>query len=387
MRHLATAFLLSATLAHAQLPVEALGKVRTLPVPYPAHWVLVHDGAFFHMNDGRVVLLDADAGTGPAQYKGMLDNTFMGAFTVARARRELVMAESFYTRGHRGERTDVLTIHDQATLAPKGEVVLPGAKRYTGMPERYSLQLIDSERLALVFNQNPASSVTVVDLDARRVLGDIDTSGCALVFPTGKRGFSSLCGDGAFLSHQLDANGKSIATERSKPLWDVDADPLFEKPAIIDGIAYFPSFGGQVLPVDLRGAAARAGKPWSLLGKGDQAEGWRPGGWQFIDTDRSGHMHVLMHPQGGDGTHKNPGTEVRVYDPRKRTLLRRIALKHPAISLALTRDAEPLLVVTALDEHERMNMDVYSARDGSFLRTLAPFGQETPFVVYAVNGD
>ena len=35
--------------------------VRTLPVPYPAHWLLVHDGAFFHMSDGKVVALDADA--------------------------------------------------------------------------------------------------------------------------------------------------------------------------------------------------------------------------------------------------------------------------------------------------------------------------------------
>lgn len=385
MKRVIAAALLGATLAHAQLPVEEIGTVRTLSVPYPPHWLLVHDGAFFHMNDGRVVLLDADAATAPAQYKGAINNSFMGAFAVAPARGELLVAETFHSRGQRGERTDVLTVYDQRTLAPTGEVVLPGGKRFTGMPERHALQLIDDERLALVFNQSPATSVYVVDLAQRTLLGEVQTPGCALIYPTGRRGFSSLCADGAMLSHQLDAAGRAGAAQRSKPMWDVEADPLFEKPAIVDGIAYFPSFSGQVLPVDLRGDAASPGKPWSLLGADDKAEGWRPGGWQFIDTDRNGLMYVLFHPQGADGTHKNPGVEVRVYDPGKRRLVRRHKLEHPAISLALTRDANPLLVTTAIGAHEQMNLDVYDAADGRYLRTLDGFAQETPFVIHAVN--
>ncbi|MFM7785994.1 MAG: hypothetical protein ACKPE6_15350, partial [Gammaproteobacteria bacterium] len=43
------------------LQAEKVGIIRTLPVPYPPHWVLVHDGAFFHMSDGKVIVLDADA--------------------------------------------------------------------------------------------------------------------------------------------------------------------------------------------------------------------------------------------------------------------------------------------------------------------------------------
>ena len=197
--------LLGAALAHAELPVEPIGVIRTLPVPYPAHWVLVHDGAFLHMSDGKVIVLDADATTQPAQYKGMINNAFMGQFAIAAKRRELLVAETFFARGQRGERTDVLTIYDQAKLAPVGEVVLPGGKRFSGMPERHGLQLIDDERLALVFNLTPATSVSVVDLEQRTLLGELPIPGCALIYPTGKRGFSSLCGDGAMLSLQLDA--------------------------------------------------------------------------------------------------------------------------------------------------------------------------------------
>ena len=382
MKKLLYTVLLFAGLAHAQLPLEAVGTSRTLPVPWPAHWLVVHDGAFFHMSDGKMVVLDADATTQPAQYKGMLNNSFMGAFAIAGARRELLVAETFHSRGQRGERTDVLSIHDQATLAPVGEVVLPGARRYTGMPERHSLQLIDGERLALVFNQNPATSVSVVDLPGRTLLNTIDIPGCSLVYPTGKRGFSSLCADGAFLSLQLDAAGKVVSEKRSDPFWDVDADPLFEKPAIVAGMAWFPSFHGMMLPVDLRGDAAKAGKPWSMLSKADAEAGWRPGGWQFIDTDSTGQVYVVFHPQGTESTHKNPGTEVRVFDPVKGRELRRIALRNPAISLALTRDAAPLLAATTIDEHEMMNVDIYDAMSGAFVRTLENFAQETPFVIY-----
>jgi len=363
------------------LPVDKVGVVRTLAVPYPPHWVFVHDGAFFHMNDGKVVLLDADAPTQPAQYKGMVNNSFMGQFAVSAKRRELYVAETFHSRGQRGERTDVLTIYDQSTLAPTGEVVLPGGRRFSGMPERHGLQLIDGDRLALVFNLNPATSVSVVDLQSRKFLGQIDIPGCALIYPTGARGFSSLCGDGAMLSTQLDANGQVSSQQRLPPVWDIDADPLFEKPAIVDGVAYFPSFHGKVLPVDLRGAVAKPGTPWPLLGKDDQAGGWRPGGLQFVDADAAGNLYVIMHPGGADGTHNGPGTEVWVFDPAKGVRERRIRLVTPAMSLMLTRDDAPLLIAT----NAEMALDVYDAKSGSHLRTLTAFGQETPFVVYAAD--
>jgi len=71
-----------------------------------------------------------------------------------------------------------------------------------------------------------------------------------------------------------------------------------------------------VLPVDLRGDVARPGKPWSMLDDADRAAGWRPGGWQFLDTDAAGKMYLIFHSDGANGTHNAPGTEVWVFDPR-----------------------------------------------------------------------
>ena len=229
LRRLLAIASLGAALAHADLPVEKMGSIRTLPVPYPAHWVFAHDAAFFGMSHGKMVLLDADAATQPAQYKGMINSAYIGQFAVSAKRRELYVAETFNSRGQRGERTDVLTIYDQATLAPVAEVVLPGGKRFQGMPERHALQLLDDDRLALVFNLNPATSVSVVDLEARKLLAQHDIPGCALMYPSGTSGFVSLCGDGAMLATRLDANGQVAAQTRTAPVWDIEADPLFEK--------------------------------------------------------------------------------------------------------------------------------------------------------------
>lgn len=390
MRTVFAILLLASALARAELPAEPMNVVRTLPVPYPPHWILVHDGAFFHMSDGKVLVLDADATTPPAQFKGMLNSAFMGSFAVAPARRELLVAESFHSRGQRGERTDVLTIYDPATLAPTGEVVLPGGKRFSGMPERHALQLIDGERLALVFNLTPATSVSVVDLEQRALLSEVPIPGCSLMYPTGRRGFSSLCGDGAMLSVQLAADGTVAKETRTRAVWNVDKDPLFEKPVIRDGMAYFPTFHGQLLPVDLRGEVAKPGKAWSLLDDADREGGWRPGGWQFLDTDHTGNLYLLFHPEGADGTHKNPGVEVWVYDLKKHKRLRRITLQNPAVSIAITRDEAPLMIASALASHEMVShgtfsLDVYDVASGNYLHSMTNVGYETPFVVYTVD--
>ena len=72
-----------------------------------------------------------------------------------------------------GNRTDVFTIYDQSTLAPTGEVVLPGGKRFSGLPQVHSVQVIGDDRFALSFNFNPGSSVWVVDLEKRAIATEV----------------------------------------------------------------------------------------------------------------------------------------------------------------------------------------------------------------------
>jgi methylamine dehydrogenase heavy chain len=261
-------------------------------------------------------------------------------------------------------------------------VVLPGGKRFSGLPQVHAVQVTGDDRFALSFNFNPGSSVWVVDLEKRAIASEVPIPGCALIYPTGKRGFSSLCADGAFFSVQLDEDGKLKKEVRGKPALDVEADPLFEKPAKHEGMAWFPTFGGQMLPVDFRGDVAKPGKPWSLLDTADREAGWGPGGWQFLDTDSTGKIYMLFHVKGEKSSHQDSGTEAWVFDPVSKKRERRITLKHPAMSIMLTRDDKPLMVAVGNNETGAFVLDVYDALSGQWLRTLADFGAETPFVVF-----
>ena len=363
------------------LKPEIPGSVNTLPAEYPSHWILVHDAAFFHMLEGRMIVIDADADTQAQQYKGMFNISFMGNVAQATTRPEIYATEIFYSRGNRGKRTDVLTIIDKRSLKPSGEVVLPGDKSFRGMPERYAVTFINDEKLLLVFNLNPATSVTVIDIINRKILNEVSTPGCSLIFPTGKLGFSSICSNGAILTTQLDSAGKVRSQKRLDPFFSVADAPIFERPAIIEGIAYFPDFLGGVHPVDLNGEIANPGKPWSLVTSEEGRAGWRPSGIGIIDTDTAGNFYIIMQTHGHEGSQGEGGLEVWVVNPKTKKRLRRIELRTQGLSLCVTKDQDPLLVVTNTD----MNLDVYRAKTGSYIRTITGFGQETPLMLFGAR--
>ncbi len=366
---------LCCTSAYAELQPEPLFQYNTLPETYPPHWLLVHDATFFHMLEGRVYLIDPTA-TDMTMVKGMVTASFIADFHTSATRSEFYVAETFYSRGSRGERTDVITIYDRETLAPSGEVLIP-AKRASTMPNRWKMQLTNDERFLLLFNLSPATSVTVVNMVDRKFVGEIPIPACAYVYPTGDTGFTAICGDGSLHSFSLRRDGEVKNQSRTEPFFDVDADALFEKPAIHKRVAYFPTFEGDLVQVDMSGERARVSQPWAL--RGEDEGNWRPGGIQIAETDADGLLYVLMHSHGGEGTHKDPGEQVWVFNTRTQECLQRISLQTPALSITLTPEADnPTLVATNVD----MALDIYAAKSGKFVRTLPHFGQETPFVVY-----
>lgn len=378
MKKILVLFGLMSAVALAEIQPEPMGVVNTLPETYPPHWIIVQDGSFFHMSDGKFIVLDADSDDAPSRFKGMFNGSFIAQFYQAKTKPEMYVVETFHSRGNRGTRTDVLTIYDKRTLAPIDEVVIP-AKRMSAMPTEYYLQLVDDESLALVYNFTPATSVSVIDVANREFLSEIPIPGCALVYPMAGRAFASLCADGSMLSVQIDENGAQAVSSRTAPFFDAANDPLMEKAAIISGVAYFPSFLGNVYPVDLNGPTPIVQEPWSLIG--DKKGGWRPGGLSLTGSDLDGRLYVLMHPDGYDGSHKDPGTEIWVFDPELKERLRRIDLKRPALTIELTRDDRPLLVATNIN----LEVDVYDVVSGEHLRTIGNFGQETPFLLHGAH--
>lgn len=378
MRKLIFIAIFIASNAIGQIQPEPGGVIQTLPDSWPPHWVIVQDGAFFHMNSGKIIVVDADSDDTARRVKGMFDANFIAQFYQARSRPEMYVTETFYSRGTRGERTDVLTFWDKTTLATTGEVVLP-PKRASQMPMNYHLQLVDDEKIALVYNFTPATSVSVIDAVGRQFLTEVPTPGCSLVYPMAGRAFASICTDGSMMSFQLDENGELASSDRTDVFFDANNDPLIEKAAMIDDVAYFPTFLGRMFPVDLSGPTIDVGTPWSLLGDGD--EGWRPGGLAVTGTDADGRIYILMHPEGYEGSHKDPGVEVWVFDPATQQRTRRLTLRLPAISIGLTRDDDPLLVTTNIN----LEVDVYNVDSGEYLRTLSEIGAETPFQLHGAN--
>ncbi|WP_230198511.1 amine dehydrogenase large subunit [Luminiphilus syltensis] len=361
------------------LPVEPVGIIESLPARYPADWFLIQDGAFFHMSDGKVIVIDpTQEGVGD-QVKGMFNVSLMGNIMQAPGRGEIYATETFHSRGTRGPRIDVLSIWDMENLSAVGEVILPQGKRFMGMPAREVMHLLNNDKWLAIFNLSPATSVTLVDLDTREIVSEVPTPGCSHIYPAGDMAFTSVCADGRFTTTHLTADGEVKERTRSDVFFDSDETPIFERPAIIDGMAYFPSFKGMLYPVDLSGDVAVPQEPWSIAG--DIEGEWAASGIRISDEDSSGAMYLLMNPEAAntDGKHNEGGPEVWVFDPGTQTLLRRIALQEWGLSIAVSRGPDPKMLVTNPVD---MSVELYDATTGDFIRKLSDIGQETPLYLY-----
>ncbi len=383
--------------ALAELPVEPTPAVATLPAEYPDSFVYLIDGNFFGLEAGKVVI--ADVGHETEHYRGAMSAAQFGNFTTAKTRSEHYVVETFYARGQRGERTDVLTIYDKASLNQTGEVVLPGGKRAQTITERGSFQLSADERFAYVYNFTPASSVTVVDLVNRRVVGDIDIPGCVHAFALKAGGFASLCGNGSVASTKLDAKGKFAGQTMSAPFTDIDNDPMFTRPAVIDGVAYFPTYNGKIQPIDFNGAEAVVGEAWAIPAPAADAptkKSWRdripgfgrktddnakrlPSGWQLSSSDDAGRLYLIMRATETIDDHDTGGDEVWVVDPKTKSLVNRINLRGDSFTIEVTGGADPYLVALNMD----MSIDVLKASNGEFVRRIGGQMVMTSFAIVA----
>jgi methylamine dehydrogenase heavy chain len=339
------------------LPADTIQKIETLPAKYPTNWsFLNYAGEFIELRN---------VGSDSREVKGLLQAHDSATLLVPDKRPELYVADTVWSRGVRGTRTDFITVYDTQTLNPIGEIVLPGAKRALITAMEGLLAFTDDQRMALVFDFTPASSVTIVDLVKRQILGEVEIPGCSLVYPSGTRGFSTLCSSGTMLTVRLDANGAVAGRSESKAFNLLDTDPLFTASAVVAGVRYFPSLHGRVQPIDMRGDDVKILPDWPLISAADAAGQWRPSGWQIVAGDEQKLLYVLMQPDAQEGTHKNPATEVWVFNTATKTRIKRLRLVRPGSSISLTHGAEPLLLVQTAER-----LDVYEL-NGALVRSLS----------------
>jgi methylamine dehydrogenase heavy chain len=365
---------LPAGFARADLPAD-IGRgpqVATLAVPASKHWVWVNDFVFPHMSDGMAYLIDGDTG----RYLGTLSTGYSFEHVLLSRDGKLIYSpETYFSRGTRGKRTDVVTLYDTGTLNAVGEIAIP-PKRSSNLPMIANAALTDDDRFLLIYNFNPAQSVTVVDTKTRKFVREIESPGCALVYPTGPRSFFSVCGDGSLLLVNLDDDG-AARQKRTQPLFNMAADPVTEKAVRIGHTWYFVSFDGRIYPLQVDAQHAAMGDSWWLTSEAQRKAGWRPGGVQQLAVNpRQSRLYAIMH-RGALATHKDPGKDIWVYDLASKQRVQQIALKNLASSIQLSSDAQPLLYSIFMDSTD---LDIYDAASGKLLRSVEHVGT-TPTVL------
>lgn len=356
---LASAAVCAAPAPPAPLPADHL-TVEKLPARGP-HWVYLVDYAFDNEIDGRVYLYDADA----HRRLGQIDAGFNPGFALSPDGTMSAVATTYFARGGHGARTDVVEFTDNETLSTSREIVLP-PKRLHAVPTLFNIAYSSDGRFLYVSYVTPAASFGVLDPAKGTVLAEIDTAGCMLVIPSGPNRVSSLCESGRLLTVTLDAQGHEAARSMSAPFFDADRDPVF-----VQGIATargfaFLSFLGQVHEVDLTGAEPVFAPPWSLIGAREQ--GWRPGGEQVGAIHRAlGKLYVQMH-RGGEGTHKDGGSELWVFDLATHGRVARWPLKaaglKPVIALEVSQDAAPVVFAAAAEDSKSADLAIIDAGSG-----------------------
>ncbi|MCC7121401.1 MAG: amine dehydrogenase [Gammaproteobacteria bacterium] len=334
----ATMLLAGACTAHATDFQPEQITVAKLPAANP-YRLYVSDVAISHMIDGRMHIVDGET----LKFIGMIGTGFTGLSTVSPDRSEIYVATTYLAKLNRGTRTDQIDVYDSQTLTIKAEIEIP-PKHAQSLPYKGTIAVTPDGRFIISQNATPASSVAISDRKAEKFVTEVPTPGCWAILPARSANrFTTICGDGTLLTVTLGADGNPTDQQRSEPLFNPDKDPLFTQ-TVNDGDDYsFLSFHGEIYTANLGGAVAKIGPRWSLLDDADRKENWRPGGYQpFALSKDNAQLYVAMHPNGVEGSHKNPAAEIWSFDLATKKRLERVAGNN-AVALEVSRGANPLL--------------------------------------------
>lgn len=330
--------------------------------------IYVAETNFDHLTDSRVNVFDGNTmrflGTVPAAFNHLMMPSPDGS--------QIYVATTYYTRVTRGDRTDVVEIWDADTLKFIREIEIP-PKRASMLNYDGALRTTNDGRFLLVQNANPAISTAVVDLQKNEWVNEITSTGAcwlSIPLPGTPRSFGTVCGDGSLMSLTLGDDGKVSSQKRSAQMFSVKDDPVFISPAIMADSLVFVSFYGNVYEAKLnrKDMSFSFERTWSLLQDAkDKAEKWVPGGFNMlVGNPKSGLFYVFMHPDGEEGSHKNPAAEIWVFDLAKKQRVARIEGRD-ALSMSVSLAKTPQLLTI-----DGGNVNIYdiSKPVPEYLRTI-----------------
>jgi methylamine dehydrogenase heavy chain len=287
--------------------------------------------------------------------KGSMPVGSSGQMALSRDGKRAFAASIFMKRYVYGDLEDVLQVFDVATLSLITEIQLPPKLALVDPLQPLLVESADG-RYILVQNATPASSVTVVDMRAGRVVGEIPTPGCFGIYPAlvGNR-FSTICGDGTFASYTLKADGTSAERSQSAKIFDADTDAIFVPFQRVGSELVFVSFTGNLYRLDDTESIVRLVDKRSITAgiTGD----WRPGGAQVIAYNTPNKvLFIGMHPHGKEGSHKVPAKEIWAYSFDSMKVLYRSPVDD-IWALTVTDTSIPIVYASKHDRLFRFEVD------------------------------
>ena len=366
--------------SHAEFTPE-FATTEVLPDPAGQQWFWLYGFRAPNMGDSRAFLMDENG-----QQLGQLNMGFWAKTVInAPARNEIITLETYFSRGTRGERTDVVVTYDERTLSPVSEVIIP-PKRLNAVKTRHMAELSEDEKFLLVVNYTPAQSVTIVDLDAGTFVEEVETPGCSVLYAAGQRDYYAICANGSFLQLKLDDSGHVVKRRRTEPLFDAVGDFLTISGSRIGDTWYFVSRDYNIYGITMAGDDISLQGKWPLLSDDERDDSWMIAGLEHTTAhEASDRLYVLMQ-QGEADVFEGPGSAVWVFDTNTMEKQQEIAMQELTMSIAVSQDDKPRLY--ALDFHIPLDtlatvwMAVTEGED-----SITPLIQQRANVYDAVSGE
>ena len=333
--------------SHAEFTPE-FATTEVLPENTGQQWFWIYGFRAPNMGDSRGFLMDENG-----HQLGQLNTGFWAKTLInAPKRNEIITLETYFSRGTRGDRTDLVVFYDARTLSPTREVIIP-PKRMNAVRSRHLAVLSEDEKFLLVVNYTPAQSVTIVDLDAGAVVEEVETPGCSVLYAAGPRDYYAVCANGSFLQLKIDDAGRVVARRRSEPLFDAVGDFLTISGSRIGDTWFFVSRDNNIYGITMAGDDISLKGKWPLVTDSERDDGWMIAGMEHTAAhEASGRLYVLVQ-QGEPDSFEGPGSAVWVFDTSTMEKQQEIAMNEMTMSIAVSQGDKPQLYT--LDFHIPLN--------------------------------
>lgn len=316
-------------------------------------YVLVNQASW----DGasRVHVLQQD-GLG---YQGVLSGGLTSQFVIGNDHETAYTLSDYMERYTYGPIHSVVQIWDLSTLTPTAEIEVPNkAVKAIGMNQLIEVSA-DDKRL-YVQNATPGTSVTVIDLDGRKVLTEVPTPGCYGIIPAASgHAFSTFCGAGTLQKFAPDAGGEQYTSTASEKIFDATDDPLYvDSVRRADGELVLASFNGNLYLVDDSGDAPVLDKKLAVT---DGVDGdWAPGGYSVLAYNAAHDMvFMIVHSDAYEGSHKDGSEQIWAYSLADEKLVSRSDAPS-LVAIAASQGDAPKLFGSNEDEE---SVDEYTLAD------------------------